>query len=40
MTALNKFFPDLKLYSKNYANFIPLRNELELRDALYILSHP
>jgi|LakMenE18May11ns_1017448.scaffolds.fasta_scaffold9872033_1 hypothetical protein len=37
---VNRYFPDLKRNSMNYAKFIPLRNELELRDALYILHHP
>jgi hypothetical protein len=38
--TVDRYFPDLKRNSKNYAKFIPLRNELELRDALHILSHP
>ncbi|MCP9772318.1 AAA-like domain-containing protein [Synechococcus sp. Tobar12-5m-g] len=34
------YFPERKRNGDNYAKLIPLRNELELRDALYILHHP
>jgi hypothetical protein len=37
---IERYFPALRKQSLGYARFNELRNELELRDALYMLHNP